>query len=517
MKKSIILIFTIALCLVILVACNAMAPDAFDGLSPDVSSPALDSSTALQENAPSYNFDDVIETGFVKTSECASSYFSLDRNTASYSLMRSIISTGSPVNKNSVRLEEYINYFDYDYPSPTGDDAMSISGSIFDTPYNENTKLFSIGLSAQDVVFEESKGNNIVFLIDTSGSMYGEDRLGLIQQSFTMLLDYLGENDTISIVTYASGVRVALRGEKASNKTHVAAVIQDLQAGGSTNGSGGIQLAYEVAQEHFIEGGNNRVILATAGDFTVGISNKNQLKDFVSEKRDSGVYLSVLGVGMYNTNDSIMNTLATNGNGNYAYLDSVKEAYKVLVKELNGTFNVVAKDAKIGVTFNSEVVEQYRLIGYETKVMNQEDFEDENKDAGEIGSGHTVTAVYELLLAKDAPTDSQYATVELKYKDPDTNESKTISKTFGADDYSTTPSEDSVFIGCVVEYGLILRQSAYRGGADLDNVLERLYTLECVNKDDFKQEFAILVAMANELNVYSSLEPSYPSFDAQAE
>ncbi len=507
MRKVILLIFTLALCLSLFVACDAASDGYYDysgGIYPDAASG--------EENAPNYNYDEVKELDFVFTAQKADSYFSLDRNTASYSMMRSLINGGQTINKNSVRLEEYINYFTYDYPEPTGEEAFSITGSIFDTPYNENTKLFTIGVAAEKVNFESAKTNNIVFLIDTSGSMYGADRLGLIQQSFTMLLDYLGEDDRISIVTYASGTRLVLSGEPANNKAKIANVIQDLSASGSTNGSGGIQLAYQTALENFVEGGNNRVILATDGDFNVGISNKNQLKNFVAEKRDSGVYLSVLGVGMGNTNDSIMNTLATNGNGNYHYLDSVKEAYKVLVEEMDGTFNVVAKDSKIGVVFNPDVVECYRLIGYETKTMSYEDFNDVNKDAGEIGSGHTVTAVYEIVLKENLPEvvgDLTVATAEIKYKDPNTEESKNVVRTFTGNDITSTPNEDSVFIGCVVEFGLVLRQSKYRWEADLDNVLARLENLVCVNEDSFKAEFYTLVAKANRNTVYNTLNSSY--------
>lgn len=244
-------------------------------------------------------------------------------------------------------------------------------------------------------------------------------------------------------------------------------------------------------------GGNNRVILATDGDFNVGISNKNQLKSFISEKRNSGIYLSVLGVGMFNTNDTTMKTLAENGNGNYAYLDSVAEARKVLVEEINGTFNVVAKDAKIGVVFNADVVDSYRLIGYESKMMSQEEFDDEQKDAGEIGSGHTVTAVYEVKLKENA--SGEVATAELRYKNPQTEESQSITYTCTTQDYTQTPDEDSVFIGCVVEYGLLLRQSQYKGDASFQSVIQRLETLNCVSTDQFKAEFLTIVQKAARL------------------
>ena len=408
--------------------------------------------------------------------------------------MRREISQGLTTNANSVRLEEYVNYFNYNYARPSGEDALALSGSVFDCPWNEENKLFTIGIAAEEISFASDIQNNIIFLIDISGSMFGEDRLGLIQQAFTMLLDNLGDNDYVSIVTYASNCRVALSGARGTEKTKIANVLQDLSASGTTNGSGGIQLAYAEAEKYFIQGGNNRVILATDGDFNVGISDKNQLKNFISEKRQSGIYLTVLGVGMFNTNDSIMKTLAESGNGNYAYLDSVAEARKVLVEELNGTFNVVAKDAKAGVIFNPETVEKYRLIGYESKMISQDEFYDENKDAGEIGSGHTVTAVYEIKIKDNAA--GNIATVEIKYKHPESNENKNITETFTTYDYSANPDEDCIFIGCVVEYGLLLRNSEFKGNADFENVISRLSQLSCVREDPFKAEFLEIVKKA---------------------
>lgn len=443
---------------------------------------------------PNYQYDGISENDFVSTAEETSSYFSLDRNTASYSLMRREINQGLTTNANSVRLEEYVNYFNYNYARPSGEDALALSGSVFDCPWNEENKLFTIGIAAEEISFASDVQNNIIFLIDISGSMFGEDRLGLIQQAFTMLLDNLGDNDYVSIVTYASNCRVALSGARGTEKTKIANVLQDLSASGTTNGSGGIQLAYAEAEKYFIQGGNNRVILATDGDFNVGISDKNQLKNFISEKRQSGIYLTVLGVGMFNTNDSIMKTLAESGNGNYAYLDSVAEARKVLVEELNGTFNVVAKDAKAGVIFNPETVEKYRLIGYESKMLSQDEFYDENKDAGEIGSGHTVTAVYEIKIKDNAA--GNIATVEIKYKHPESNENKNITETFTTYDYSANPDEDCIFIGCVVEYGLLLRNSEFKGNADFENVISRLSQLSCVREDPFKAEFLEIVKKA---------------------
>lgn len=495
MKKILALIVMFAVCLTLFAACSA-GPGGWywQGSLADMS----------EATGDNYRFEEVIENGFVSTDTETTSYFSLDRNTASYSLMRrQIMDLQRKISKSSVRIEEYINYFNYDYERPTDGEELALSGSLFDCPWNSDHKLFTIGVAAEEITFENSAPNNIVFLIDTSGSMDGPDRLALIQQAFTMLVEYLGNDDVISIVTYAGDSRIALDGVSGAEKTRIANVLQDLMAGGSTNGAGGIENAYRVAENHFIEGGNNRIILATDGDFNVGVSSKDGLTDLISQKRDSGIYLSVLGVGMFNTNDVTMETLARNGNGNYAYLDSVAEARKVLVEELQGTVNVVAKDAKIGVEFNKDTVSEFRLIGYDTKLLTQEQFEDEATDAGEIGSGHTVTAVYELLLKDGAA--GNIATAEVRYKvpdndsDPNNDESKSVSRTYTMDDYTVSPSEDSVFIGCVVEFGLLLRESDYRGEASFDSVLSRLANLQCVEIDQFKQEFVNIVTKAGEL------------------
>ena len=445
-----------------------------------------------------YQTEDILEHDFVSPEVEPDSYFSLDRNTASYSYMRRIINEGRKVASGTVRMEEYINYFSYDYARPEDGDALAISSKLFDCPWNDEHKLLSIGVAAEEIEFSE-KPNNIVFLIDTSGSMYGDDRLGLIQQSFSMLTESLSADDTVSIVTYAGDSRVALSGASGSNKTQICNVLQDLTANGSTNGQGGIQKAYALAEQYYSAEANNRVILATDGDFNVGASSKSALTRLITQKRNSGIYLSVLGVGMYNTNDVTMKTLAENGNGNYAYLDSVAEARKVLVEELGGTFNVVAKDAKMGVTFSADTVEKYRLLGYESKMMTQEEFDDEKKDAGEIGSGHTVTALYEIELKENA--SGGVATCEVRFKSPDTDESAAISETVTTDGYIETPDEDSVFIGCVAEYALILRQSKYKGDADIENVITRLVSLDCTKEDgnQFRAEFLEIVKKAQRI------------------
>ncbi len=485
---------TLAAALAIPLTACAAAPD-FGSNAPapgGIISDAFD----LPEN---YVHESVIEQPFVSAAEKPDSYFSLDRNTASYSYMRRIINDGHKVDKGSVRLEEYINYFSYDYARPENGDALAVGGKLFDCPWNVEHKLMTVEIAAEETKFSDTR-NNVVFLIDTSGSMYGDDRLGLIQQAFTMLTETLNADDTVSIVTYAGDSRVALDGEKGANKTRIANVLQDLTANGSTNGAGGIHKAYALAEKYYDGDANNRVIIATDGDFNVGASSKKELNNLISEKRDSGVYLSVLGVGMRNTNDVTMKTLAENGNGNYAYLDSVTEARKVLVNELGGTFNTVAKDAKIGVEFSADTVDKYRLIGYESKILTQEEFEDEQKDAGEIGSGHTVTALYELELKSGA--SGNVASAEVRYKAPATDESASVAYSVTTDDYMRYPNEDCVFIGCVTEYGLLLRKSVYGGNASFAAVVARLSALDCTDAesgDPFKAEFLQIVKAAEKL------------------
>ena len=447
-----------------------------------------------------YQFEPSSEQPFISSEGEPSSYFSLDRNTASYSLMRRQIEEGNKLNAGSVRIEEYVNYFNYDYARPADGKALSLNARLFDCPWNSAHKLLSFAVAAKELRLDDV-ADNIVLLIDTSGSMYGADRLGLIQQAFVMLLDNLDGDDTVSVVTYAGDSRIALEGANGAEKTRIAKVIEDLEANGSTNGEGGIKTAYAIAEKYFAEGGNNRVILATDGDFNVGASSKSELQKLISAHREKGIYLSVLGVGMTNTNDTVMKTLAENGNGNYSYLDSVAEAKKVLVTELGGTMETVAKDAKAGVKFNPDVVSRYRLLGYDAKLLTQEQFEDEATDAGEIGAGHTVTAVYEVELKEGA--DGDIATAELRYKlpdndsNPDNDVSDSVTLTVTTESYTAEPSDDCVFIGCVLEYGLLLRESDYKADASFDSVLARLQTIAAYTAaDEFKAQFVDVVQKA---------------------
>lgn len=457
----------------------------------------------MAEGAPSAGFDgenytEIIENAFVSTSESNTSYFSIDANTASYPNLRSLINNGYSVNKDAVRVEEMLNYFDYDYKTPEGEDILSLSASMFDTPYNPNTKILTIGLAAEEIDFSGVK-NNLVFLIDTSGSMFSDDKLPLVQQAFMMLTEALNPEDRVSIVTYAGSDKVALDGAYGYEKAKIMAVIEDLQAGGSTAGADGINSAYRLAEKYFIQGGNNRVILATDGDFNVGVSTNWGLETLISAKRQSGIYFSVYGVGRGNLQSEKMETLALKGNGTYSYIDSVKEARRALVEGIGGSIVTVAKDVKAGITFNSELVESFRLIGYENKLLTEEEFNDSNTDAGELGSGHTVTVVYEITLKEGAQLtgEESLADVIIKYKptenvggNAETEQQLTLNVSSAV--YNENPTAENLFVASVIEFALILRDSNYKAEANLGKLITQLSGLDLAN-DEFKSEFRELV------------------------
>jgi len=440
----------------------------------------------IDENADEYN--EIDEKGFVSASEEADSYFSMDVNTAAYSQIRRLINEGKTVPKDLVRIEEMLNYFKFDYPGPESGEAMSLTASVTPCPWTPENRLLNIGVRTESIELSDIK-NNLVFLIDVSGSMNSPDRLGLVKQAFLLLTAQLNADDRVSVVTYASGVKKVLDGASGADKLAITSLIEELTAGGSTAGAGGIQLAYKTAAENFITGGNNRVILATDGDFNVGISSTAALKDFISEKRDAGIYLSVLGFGMGNLKDNKMETLATAGNGNYAYIDSLSEARRVFVEEIGGTLKTVAKDCKAGVTFDPAAVKEYRLIGYDNKRLSAEQWNDSAADAGELGAGRCFTAVYELKLNDGYADGNKIADISVKYKDPLSNADKVksavVSERRGAD-------ENELFISAVTEFGLILRGSAYKGGASIAAAKARITGLACLS-DPYKAEFLELL------------------------
>ena len=438
------------------------------------------------------------------------STFSLDVNTASYGIVRRSLQTGRIPDGGAVKIEELVNYFKYDLERPVGRDPFAVTTEAQVCPWNEENYLVMIALQGYDIDKADLPPSNLVFLIDISGSMYPADRLPLVQRAMVMLLDELRNEDTVSIVVYASRTGVALEATSAGEKETIRNAIYGLRAGGSTYGAGGIQLAYEQARMNFIEGGNNRVILCTDGDFNVGISSVSALEDLIVEQRESGVFLSVLGFGMGNVKDNKMETLAMRGNGNYAYIDNLKEAKKVLVDDMTSTIFAIAKDVKLQVEFNPETVAAYRLIGYEKRLLNTEDFADDSKDAGEMGAGHSMVAFYEII-----PRDSgnwedddlkyqtstttgsdELLTIELRYKTPDSDVSVLMEPFVMPGLSEEPPSETFAFASAVVEWGLILSNSAYKADASFDSVLERAYANRGRDVFGYRAEFVQLVDLS---------------------
>lgn len=443
------------------------------------------------------SYNEINENPFIHTTYHSDSYFSMDSFTASYANLRRYIQNGMKISSNIIKTDELINYFHYQLDEPLDGETFGISAQMETSPWNEETKLLTVGVQTKAEKLENTKGNNFVFLIDVSGSMSSENKLPLIQDAFCLLVDTLSENDCISIVTYASGLRTILDGGSGDEKKVLKDTIHSLKASGSTYGEQGLRKAYELAEKHFIPGGNNRVILASDGDFNVGISSQEGLRDFITGKLNTGIYLTTLGVGMGNYKDTTMETLAKYGNGGYAYIDTIEEAKKVLVDEIDKTFVTVAKDVKNKIHFNSNIVESYRLIGYENKRLTEEDFNDEHKDAGEVGSGHTTMVCYELVLKQDADLDiERIFDVQINYKDPKTNQSLTTKKEFSQLDFKAV-NEDFYFVGALVEFSLALRNSPYKGTANCQSILDRLaqYCSMSLKEDQYKQEFYRLVQL----------------------
>ena len=461
-----------------------------------------------EPNTEEYN--EIDEMGFTAASVNPLSTFSADVDTASYSNLRRMIEWGyrlEDIPDGAVRIEELLNYFDYDYAKPKKGEPFGVTTQIADCPWNANTKIAMIGLKTKDIDFSEAKPSNLVFLIDVSGSMYDDNKLPLLQRSFSLLTENLTSKDKVSIVVYASEDRVVLEGENGSEHKNILDAINSLEASGSTNGSSGIITAYDIAEKYFIKGGNNRVILATDGDLNVGLTTQEELEALITEKKKSGVYLSVLGFGTGNIKDNKMETLADKGNGNYAYIDSLTEAKKVLVEEMGATLVTVAEDVKFQVEFNPRVVTGYRLIGYENRQLAEQDFADDTKDAGEVGAGHTVTALYEIVTADAATTYSgttlkyakekklpneEWFTVNIRYKDPGASTSKLQSYPVDKAKYVNTPSKDMQFAMAVAEFGLVVNDSEYKGDATMRSVIERLKTVD-TKSDEYKDEFCYLV------------------------
>ena len=436
-------------------------------------------------------YSSITENRWVETAIDMVSTFAADVDTASYADVRAILMRGATPDKDAVRIEEMINYFSYNYPEPEGGEPFSVTTEIAPCPWNDESQLLMVGLQAKKLEKSERPASNLVFLIDVSGSMDEPDKLPLVQRAFSMLVEQLDENDTVSIVTYAGEERVALDGARGNNTMQILGAVDSLFAYGSTNGEGGINKAYEIAQKHFIDGGNNRVILATDGDLNVGISSAAALKQLIEKHRQGGIFLSVIGVGQGNVQHDVLETLADNGNGNYSYIDSVLEARKVLVEEMGANFFTVCKDVKLQVVFDQAAVEKYRLIGYENRRLTAQDFVDDKVDAGEIGAGHSVTALYEVILT-DAQV-SEYAQVNIRAKAPDGDESKLYTYPVTGANVRETMSDGLRFAAAVAETGMILRESEFKGSATFASAAQLLEPIQDLTQDPYKDEFAYML------------------------
>lgn len=457
-------------------------------------------------------YEDIEENDFNYVLDNPVSTFSADVDTASYSILRRMIERTNNIDSipaGSIRLEEMVNYFSYDYPKPQEGQPFGIETTIAECPWNEDHELLMVGCRTKEVEYNENAPSNYVFLIDVSGSMYSEDKLGLMIPALQKMIDRLQRDDVISIVVYSGKATVMLDGLKGKDKNKIIDELQILSAGGTTNGAAGIEKAYEIAQKYFIEGGNNRIILATDGDFNVGVSSDSELVNLISEKRDTGIGLSVLGFGLDNLNDSMMEKLADNGNGVYFYIDSQKEADKVLCKELSANTTIVSKDVKFQIEFNPVYVKEYRLIGYENRLLETADFDNDLKDAGDIGSNRSVTMLYEIerndesefednlkyqnIVLSDEAYNDEWATLSIRYKEATEDSSYLLKKVIGKGDYKKRPNDDFVFASCVAEFGMFLRHDQYVDSSEdeLDNIIKRLNRVSL--SDEYKEEFKEIV------------------------
>ena len=462
----------------------------------------------IQHNTESY--DEIKENIFKEVLNNPLSTFSVDVDKASYSNIRRFISHNKKPPKDAIRIEELVNYFDYDYPQPKNDDPFSINFETGECPWNPAHDLVLIGVQGKEIEKEQIPPSNLVFLIDVSGSMDAPNKLPLLMHSFKILVNNLRPVDRVAMVVYAGAAGLVLESTPGSNKNKIMNVVNNLYAGGSTAGGEGIRLAYKIAKQNFIPKGNNRIILATDGDFNIGTSSNAEMVRLVEEKRNEGVFLSVLGFGMGNYKDSKMEAISNAGNGNYAYIDNILEAQKVFGKELWGTLYTIAKDVKIQVEFNPTKVKAYRLIGYENRILNKEDFNDDKKDAGDIGSGHSVTALYEIIPADSDEEMSSvdpliYQTtqvlkskdlmsVKLRYKQPDEEASTKIVKTIPVKpEREANLSENFIFAASVAEFGMLLRDSEHKANASYDQALSLAKSAKGEDEEGYRQEFIRLI------------------------
>jgi len=469
-------------------------------------------------------YDHVVDNAFASAADRPLSTFSIDVDTASYSNVRRFLQAGQLPPPGAVRIEEMLNYFRYDYAPPTDDTPFAAHTEIAACPWNTDHRLVRIGLKGREIRNENRPAGNFVFLLDVSGSMNQPNKLPLVIEGMKMLVEQLGENDRVAIVVYAGASGLILPSTTCDQKATIFGAMDKLRAGGSTNGGAGIELAYRTAVANLIRGGTNRVVLCTDGDFNIGTTNQSELIRLIEDKAASGVFLTVLGFGRGNYKDSTMEKLADKGNGNYGYIDTASEARKILVEQLTGTLVTIAKDVKIQVEFNPAKVTAWRLIGYENRLLRKEDFNDDTKDAGEIGAGHTVTALYEIVpsgVAFKAPgvdplryqttgatgptlagtPSDELMLLKLRYKQPDGASSILMSFPVTDDGGKLAgASEDFRFAASVAAFGMILRNSQYKGDYTIENVIELAHDTFGKGDDmDYRKEFIQLADRARKL------------------
>jgi Ca-activated chloride channel family protein len=474
---------------------------------------------------PEFNtegYSTIHENGFKSVKNNPLSTFSIDVDRASYSNIRRFINQGTRPPVDAVRIEEMVNYFKYDYPEPDGDHPFSVYTEAAECPWNRENILLHIGLKGVEIDKRELPSSNLVFLLDVSGSMDSYNKLPLLKSAFTMLVNELRPSDRVSIVVYAGAAGMVLEPTSGAKKEKILASINRLSAGGSTAGGAGINLAYKLAEENFIEGGNNRIILATDGDFNIGASSNAEMERLIEKKREKGIYITVLGFGMGNYKDDKMEIIADKGNGNYAYIDNLQEARKVLVSEFGGTLFTIAKDVKFQVEFNPVQVKSYRLVGYENRLLNDEDFNDDKKDAGEMGAGHTVTAIYELVPAesrrvspsidplkyqvskpiKENDYSNELLTIKVRYKRPEASNSILMEQPFtGPILEIEDASENLRFAASVAGFGMLLRDSDNAGNFSLNRVMELASGAKSKDEEGYRGEFIRLIKTVRDMKM----------------
>ncbi len=472
------------------------------------------------ESYPQFNtegYSTIRENGFRRVADSPLSTFSIDVDNAAYSNVRRFINNGQMPPVDAVRIEEMINYFTYNYPEPTGEHPFSVYTEVASCPWNSKNLLLHVGLKGKSIDKSELPASNIVFLIDVSGSMSDENKLPLLKSAFRLLVNELRPVDRVAIVVYAGAAGLVLESTPGNKKEQIIAALDNLEAGGSTAGGAGLKLAYQVAGDYFLEGGNNRIIIATDGDFNVGASSNAEMERMIEKERERGIFITALGFGMGNYKDDKLETIANKGNGNYAYIDNIQEARKVLVKEFGGTLFTIAKDVKFQIEFNPANVESYRLIGYENRLLNDEDFNNDKKDAGEMGSGHTVTALYEIVpkgagsgkpavdplkyqtpRAQTTSDNNELVTIKMRYKEPAGSKSVLFDQIVRTGETSfARSSENFRFAASVAAFGMMLRDSEYKNDLSWNKVIEMATASRGRDEDGYRAEFIRLINAAS--------------------